>query len=40
MLLYNALNDDNVASGSETQIERDIPRTFPTSDPYMSSPEG
>jgi hypothetical protein len=27
-------------SGSETQIERDIPRTFPNSDPFMNSYEG
>lgn len=31
---------DSLQTGSETQIGRDITRTFPSTDPYMLSPEG
>ncbi len=40
MNLYQGLAKNKDASGSETQIMRDVPRTFPNSDTYMNTTDG
>jgi hypothetical protein len=38
--LYDALLSMPTISGSESQIERDIPRTFPNHEPFNKGGEG